>query len=67
MLYSIKTFGCKVNTYDTALLQKRLEEKGFKRSELKSLSSERAGKSSPDVHIANAWLRVPHSVLQHRC
>jgi len=27
--FSIKTFGCKVNTYDTGLLQKRLQAAGF--------------------------------------
>jgi threonylcarbamoyladenosine tRNA methylthiotransferase MtaB len=27
--YNIKTYGCKVNTYDSGLLQKRLEEKSF--------------------------------------
>jgi threonylcarbamoyladenosine tRNA methylthiotransferase MtaB len=27
--FSVKTFGCKVNTYDTGLLQKRLQAAGF--------------------------------------
>lgn len=27
--FDVKTFGCKVNTYDTGLLQKRLQESGF--------------------------------------
>jgi threonylcarbamoyladenosine tRNA methylthiotransferase MtaB len=27
--FDIKTFGCKVNTYDTGLLQKRLQQAGF--------------------------------------
>ena len=29
MNYSIKTFGCKVNTYDSALIQKSLNKKGL--------------------------------------
>ncbi len=29
--FDIKTFGCKVNTYDTGLLQKRLQASGFLR------------------------------------
>ncbi len=40
--YQIYTFGCKVNTYDTALLQKRLEKTG-----LLSVSEE------PKIHILN--------------
>ncbi len=40
--FDIKTFGCKVNTYDTGLLQKRLEASGFlKPSE------------NPQIHILN--------------
>lgn len=40
--FDIKTFGCKVNTYDTGLLQKRLEASGFlKPSE------------APQIHILN--------------
>lgn len=27
--FDIKTYGCKVNTYDTALLQKRLQQSGY--------------------------------------
>ncbi len=73
MLYSIKTFGCKVNTYDTALLQKHLEEKGFKRMDKGCVS-----KDSPDVHIINTcavtqqavqeakrWIRRQHRKHPH--
>lgn len=39
--YEIKTYGCKVNTYDSGLLQKRLEESGLN------------SKLSSKVHILN--------------
>jgi threonylcarbamoyladenosine tRNA methylthiotransferase MtaB len=32
LTYDIRTFGCKVNTYDTGLLQKRLAAAGFQKS-----------------------------------
>lgn len=41
-LYTLHTFGCKVNTCDSGLLEKRLSESGF------SLS-----KTHPHVHILN--------------
>ena len=31
MKYSIKTFGCKVNTYDSALIQKTLNPTGYEK------------------------------------
>jgi len=38
--YSVKTFGCKVNTYDSALIQKNLTEAGmFPQQNLKDTSS----------------------------
>lgn len=40
--FDIKTFGCKVNTYDTGLLQKRLQAAGFFQNS-----------SEPMVHILN--------------
>ena len=40
--YTIHTFGCKVNTYDSGLLEKRLAAVGFARNE-----------SKPNVHILN--------------
>jgi threonylcarbamoyladenosine tRNA methylthiotransferase MtaB len=40
--FSIKTFGCKVNTYDTGLLQKRLQQAGFYQNA-----------EGPMVHILN--------------
>ena len=42
MNYQIHTFGCKVNTYDSGLIQKNLERSGF--------TSE---KSEPQVHVLN--------------
>ncbi len=39
--FQIKTFGCKVNTYDSSLLEKRLMGEGFVRDEI------------PQVHILN--------------
>ena len=38
----VHTFGCKVNTYDTGLLQKRLTSKGYEFT-----------KDSPEVHVLN--------------
>lgn len=40
--FDIKTFGCKVNTYDTALLQKRLQNSGYLMAD-----------SEPQIHILN--------------
>ncbi|MES2767619.1 MAG: tRNA (N(6)-L-threonylcarbamoyladenosine(37)-C(2))-methylthiotransferase MtaB [Bdellovibrionota bacterium] len=40
--FDIKTFGCKVNTYDTALLQKRLQNSGYLMTE-----------GTPQIHILN--------------
>ena len=40
--YTIHTFGCKVNTYDSGLLEKRLVESGFYRHKI-----------HPHVHILN--------------
>lgn len=44
---NFQTFGCKVNTYDTGLLQKRLNENNFH-----ALLRESTG-SLPDIHILN--------------
>ena len=41
--FKIHTFGCKVNTYDTGLLQKRLAESGWK-----------SVKDEPQIHILNS-------------
>jgi threonylcarbamoyladenosine tRNA methylthiotransferase MtaB len=41
MKFQIHTFGCKVNTYDSGLLQSRLKKDGFEQS------------SEPNVHILN--------------
>ncbi len=42
MKFQIHTFGCKVNTYDSGLLQSRLQKDGFE-----------ATKSAPHIHILN--------------
>lgn len=41
--YSVHTFGCKVNTYDTGLMQKRLGQNGFSEE-----------KNTPQIHIINS-------------
>lgn len=43
MVYSIKTFGCKVNTYDTSLIQKQM----------KSISFEEKDSQPVQFHIVN--------------
>jgi threonylcarbamoyladenosine tRNA methylthiotransferase MtaB len=40
--FDIKTFGCKVNTYDTGLMQKRLQQAGFFQNQ-----------TEPMLHILN--------------
>ncbi len=40
--FKIQTYGCKVNTYDTGLLQSRLEKRGYKSTD-----------DLPEVHIIN--------------
>jgi threonylcarbamoyladenosine tRNA methylthiotransferase MtaB len=57
--FTIHTYGCKVNTYDTGLLQKRLESQGHQaldlRTAMKTPVLERFGLGSrvPRVHILN--------------
>ena len=46
--YSIKTFGCKVNTYDSALIQKNLNQAEF---DLQPKGKPNLG--APEVHIIN--------------
>lgn len=41
LLYKVHTYGCKVNSYDTGMIQKRLNGEGFAES------------SAPRVHILN--------------
>ena len=48
--FSIKTFGCKVNTYDTALIQTQLKEQGY--SEIHP-QNEQNKKTKPHIHILN--------------
>ena len=49
MNYTIKTFGCKVNTYDTALLQKQMEGLNIK---------------SPGYHIVNTCAVTNTAVME---
>lgn len=51
--FSIHTYGCKVNTYDTGLLQKRLEALGHLAVEKRRLGSFGLGARTPRVHILN--------------
>ncbi len=53
--FSIHTYGCKVNTYDTGLLQKRLEAAGHApvATSVKSLGHFGLGARRPRVHILN--------------
>lgn len=46
MKFQVHTFGCKVNTYDTGLLQKNLQNKGFNYQE-----KNQAGE--PRIHVLN--------------
>lgn len=43
--FSTKTFGCKVNSYDTGLLERKFNSEGFQHADSK--------KASPDVFILN--------------
>ena len=57
--FTIHTYGCKVNTYDTGLLQKRLESQGHKALDLRAalktpvLEAFGLGSRVPRVHILN--------------
>lgn len=54
--YSVKTFGCKVNTYDSALIQRNLSEKAWSEQPVKN--SERA------VHIVNTCAVTEEAVKE---
>ena len=54
--YSIKTFGCKVNTYDSALIQKNMGEKAWAEQPVKSV-----GKA---VHIVNTCAVTEEAVKE---
>ena len=57
--YSIKTFGCKVNTYDSALIQKNLSQAGF------DLQPKRkTDLSAPEVHIINTCAVTDEAVKE---
>src|SRR5258708_705433 len=56
LTFNIQTMGCKVNTYDTSLLEKKLESAGF------TLAT-----SKPRVHIINSCAVTEKSSLEtHR-
>lgn len=54
--YSIKTFGCKVNTYDSSLIQKELKEKKWIEQSAQSSYSE--------VHIVNTCAVTEEAVKE---
>ena len=54
--YSIKTFGCKVNTYDSSLIQKELKEKKWIEQSIRSPHSE--------VHIVNTCAVTEEAVKE---
>ena len=54
--YSIKTFGCKVNTYDSSLIQKEFKEKKWIEQSIKSFHSE--------VHIVNTCAVTEEAVKE---
>ena len=58
MFYSVKTFGCKVNTYDSSLIQKRMEEKGWQETALQEDSME------PQTHIVNTCAVTAEAVKE---
>ncbi len=53
MRYSVKTFGCKVNTYDSALIQKQLNKQGWKEQSSSFDDSSSQLVKSPMVHVVN--------------
>ena len=54
--YSIKTFGCKVNTYDSALIQKNLDENAYVEQPLND--------SKTAVHIVNTCAVTEEAVKE---
>jgi len=54
--YSIKTFGCKVNTYDSGLIQKNLEDKTWSRKDLND--------TQEAVHIVNTCAVTEEAVKE---
>ena len=58
MFYSVKTFGCKVNTYDSSLIQKRMEGQGWQEKSVKADSME------PQVHVVNTCAVTEEAVKE---
>ena len=54
--YSIKTFGCKVNTYDSSLIQNNLDEKSWTEQALKD--------SEEAVHVVNTCAVTEEAVKE---
>ncbi len=52
--FTIHTYGCKVNTYDTGLLQKRLEMKGHRAVDAKVVSTSGPPPGAEDAPSADA-------------
>lgn len=63
--FTIHTYGCKVNTYDTGLLQKRFESKGFRAiaSDVKAAAPPAAG----DLSSFGLGVRVPRIHVLNTC
>ena len=52
--FDVKTYGCKVNTYDGSLLEKRLLAQGYHREKI------------PQVHILNTCAVTAEATLEAR-
>lgn len=60
--YDVITLGCKVNTYDTSLLEKRLGNRGLVASD-----NQAETENLPDIHIINSCAVTERSSLEtHR-
>ena len=69
MQYSIKTFGCKVNTYDSALIQKNLSEKGWQEKAFPgTVHSTKKSECSDEtqLHIINTCAVTEEAVREAR-
>jgi threonylcarbamoyladenosine tRNA methylthiotransferase MtaB len=66
--FTIHTYGCKVNTYDTGLLQKRLEAQGHRSvtAELKARESQ-ANEASGHLDAFGLGARVPRIHILNTC
>ena len=53
MKYQTHTFGCKVNTYDTGLIQKNLLRGGFVHAKVSEVTPEKLTAPEPRIHVLN--------------